>query len=77
VEINATKNNTFRNKIEKVQFSKDVLISAGFVDHGSYLEWQTAHDETLEGDCNNHSSVNVLNKAVKLLRRLQSDLNES
>jgi hypothetical protein len=72
-----TKNNTFKNNIEKVQFSKDVLISAGFVDHGSYLEWQTAHDETLEGDCNNHSSVNVLNKAVKLLRRLQSDLNES
>ena len=72
-----TKNNTFKNKIEKVQFSKDVLIASGFVDHGSYLEWQSAHNETIEGDYNNHSSVNVLHKAVKLLQRLQSDLNDS
>lgn len=65
-----TTNNTFKNKIGKVKFAKDVLLSVGFVDHDSYLEWQK---EECQGG-NDQSSANTLHEAVKLLQSLQAEL---
>ena len=66
------KNKTFKEKVGKADFAKDVLLAAGFSDKGSYLEWKG--DETVVGnEDNTNDSLLLLNEAATLLQSIQTD----
>jgi len=64
-----TRNSTFKNKVDNVEGARNVLISVGFVDQGSYLEWKgdEANAETMVD-----SSVNLLKEAAEALSLLKN-----
>lgn len=63
-----TTNKTFKNKIEKVKFAKDVLLSIGFKDQDSFLEWEE------RGGKVENEQTNILQEAVRLLQSAQAEL---
>mmetsp|Transcript_6797 Transcript_6797/g.9753 ORF Transcript_6797/g.9753 Transcript_6797/m.9753 type:complete len:941 (+) Transcript_6797:55-2877(+) len=66
-----TKNSTFKKKVGNVKFAKDVLLSVGFVDEGSFFLWKK------EDNCNGDSAngdVSLLKDAVDILKQFQKKL---
>ncbi len=67
-----TTNNTFKSKIGNVKFAKNVLLSVGFVEHESYLEWNKNASESGSGD-ESEGAADNLKEAVKMLQGVQSE----
>lgn len=75
-----TNNKTFKEKVGGIVGAKEILLSVGFVDNGSYLEWSenelcTDHVQSLINDHDdNNTELNKVNGAILLLKEATAAL---
>ena len=62
-----TNSKTYIDKVEKVEFAKDVLLAVGFVDEGkTFLEWSNRNDDDED------AAIKLLKEAVLLLKQVKN-----